>query len=87
MKRVKAGFIAPVGKGVRQEIGGKHGGKSKGKGIMHKALGFHPSVVSRNFSEDTAIGVGELATRKRSVCWNKSTQRAIHHKTRCKDTS
>ena len=50
MKRVKAGFIAPVGKGVRQEIGGKHGGKSKGKGIMHKGLGFQP--VSRDFSED-----------------------------------
>ena len=27
---------------MRQEKGGKHGGKSKGKGIMHKGLGFQP---------------------------------------------
>ena len=39
----QAGFVAPVGKGfVRQEKGGKHVGKSKGKGKMQKGLGFHP---------------------------------------------
>ena len=33
------GFIAPVGKGLgQQEKGGKQGGKSKGKGKMHKGL-------------------------------------------------
>ena len=32
------------------------------------------------------MGVGELATKKRSVGSNKSIQRAIHHKTRCKET-
>ena len=36
--------------------------------------------------EDTATGAGELATKKRSVGFNKSTQRAIHHKNRCKET-
>ena len=46
----------------------------------------NPSVVSRNVLEDTAIGVGELATKKRSVGFNRSTQRAIHHKTRSKET-
>ena len=37
--------------------------------------------------ENTAIGVGELAAKERSVGLNKSTQRAIHHKTRCKGTT
>ena len=46
----------------------------------------NPSVVSRDVLEDTAIGAGELATKKRSVGSNQSTQRAIHHKTRCKET-
>ena len=39
----QGGFVAPVGKGfVRQEKGEKHGGKSKGKGKLDKALGFQP---------------------------------------------
>ena len=46
----------------------------------------NPSVVSRDVLKDTATGVGESATKKRSVCSNKSTQEAIHHKTRCKET-
>ena len=41
---------------------------------------------AETFLEDTAIGVGDLATKKRSVGLNKSTQRAIHYKTCCKDT-
>ena len=46
-----------------------------------------PSVVSRDVLEDTAIGVGELDTEKRSVGLNKNTRRAVHHhKTRHKDT-
>ena len=55
---------------------------------MHKGLGSdsNPSVVTRDVLEDTAIGVGELATKKRSVGLNKSTQRAIHQKTCCKET-
>ena len=40
----------------------------------------NPSVVNRDVLEDTAIVVGELATKKRSVGLNKSTRRAIHHK-------
>ena len=43
-------------------------------------------VVRRDDFEDTANGVGELATKKRSVGIKNSTQRAIHHKTRCKET-
>ena len=35
---------------------------------------------------DTAIGVGESATKKLSVGLNKSTCRAIHLRTRCKET-
>ena len=39
----QAGFVAPVGKGfVGQVKGGKHCGKSKGKGKLHKGLGFQP---------------------------------------------
>ena len=33
----------------------------------------NPSVVNRENSVDTAIGVGEPATKKLSVCLNKST--------------
>ena len=46
----------------------------------------NPSVVSRDVLVDTAIGVGELDTKKRSVGLNKNTQRAIHLKTLCKET-
>ena len=35
---------------------------------------------------DTVIGVGESAIRKPSVGFNKSTRRALHLKTRCKET-
>ena len=38
-------------------------------------------MVSRDVLEDTAIVVGELATKKRSVGSNKSTQRTTHQKT------
>ena len=42
-ERNQAGFVAPLGKGfVRQEKNGKHGEKSKGKGTLHKGLGFQP---------------------------------------------
>ena len=41
---------------------------------------------TRDVLGDTAIGAGESATRSRSVGFNKSTQRAIHRKTRCKET-
>ena len=43
-------------------------------------------MVSRDVLEDTAIGAGESATRSRSVGINKSTQRPIHRRTRCKET-
>ena len=78
----QAGFMAPVGKGPeKQEKGGKQGGKSKNKGNMHEGLGFQPERGDQQtFWKDTAVGVGELATKKRSVGFNKSTQRAIHHK-------
>ena len=46
----------------------------------------NPSVVSRDVLEDTAVGVGELATRSRSVGLNKSMQRTIQGKTHCKET-
>ena len=42
--------------------------------------------MSRAVVEDTAIGAGESATRSRSVGLNKSTQRTIHRRTRCKET-
>ena len=51
-----------------------------------KDSGSNPSVVSRDVVEDTAVGVSELATKKRSVGLNRSIKRAIHHKTRCKET-
>ena len=39
----QAEFIASIGKGPgQQEKGGKQGGKSKGKGKLHKGLGFQP---------------------------------------------
>ena len=74
---------------MRQEKGGKHVGKSKGKGKTHKDSDSNPSVVSRDVLEHTVIGVvgvGELATKKRNVGLKKNTQRAIHHKTHYKET-
>ena len=56
---------------MRQERGGKHGGVIKGKGKMHNGLGFQPECGEPRRLEDTAIGVGELATKKRSVGLNK----------------
>ena len=46
----------------------------------------NPSGVSRDVLDDTAIGVGESATRSRSVGLNWSTQRTIHRRNRCKET-
>ena len=41
--KASAGFIAPVEKGFgKQEKGGKQGGKSKGKGKLHKGHVFQP---------------------------------------------
>ena len=45
----------------------------------------NPSASS-DVLEDTAFSVGELDTKKRSVGLNKNTRRAIHHKTRYKET-
>ena len=47
---------------------------------------FNPSVVNSESLVDTAIGVGELDTKKPSAGLNKSTRRAIHLRTRCKET-
>ena len=44
------------------------------------------SVENRDNSVDTAIGVGESATKKLSVGLNKSIPRTIHRRTRCKET-
>ena len=83
MKRVKLDSQLQLGKALgKQEKGGKQGGKSEVKGMLHKGLGFPTRAW---FCRDVT-GVGELATRKRSVGLNKSTQEAIHHKTRCKET-
>ena len=89
----QAGFIAPVGKGPAK--GGKpHGvpynfGKSsgtKGRGKSTKDSNFNPSVVNSESLVDTVIGVGESGTEKPNVGLNKSTSRAIHRRTRCKET-
>ena len=43
MRKVKLDSQVQLKKGpVKQEEGGKHGGKSKDKGKMHKGLGFQP---------------------------------------------
>ena len=49
-------------------------------------LDSNPSVVSRDVLEDTAVGVGESDTKTGSVGLNQNTRRAIHHKTRHKET-
>ena len=85
----QAGFIAPVGKGPeKQEKGGTKVEKAWTKVRCTKDSDSNPSVVSGDVLQNTAIRVGEMATKKRSVGLNKSTQRAIpiHHKTRCKET-
>ena len=71
----QAGFTASVGRGPTK--GGKpngvpynfgKGGGTKGKGKMHKGLGFQPERgETRKFSLDTVIDVGESAIRKPSV--------------------
>ena len=74
----QAGFIAPVGKGPAK--GGKPNGLAhnfgkgtKGKGKCMMDSDFNSSVGNRENSEDTAIGVGESATKKLSFGLNKST--------------
>ena len=57
----------------------------RAKGKCTKDSDSNPSVVSRDVLEDSAIGAGESATRRRSVGLNKSTQGAIHCRTRCKE--
>ena len=78
MTRVKAGFIAPVGKGLAK--GGKPNGvphnvgKSSGtKEKCTKDSDFNPSVVNSESLVETVIGVGESAIKKFSVGLNKST--------------
>ena len=61
-------------------------GRARTKERCTKDSDSNPSVVNRDVLEDTAIGAGELATKQRSVGLNKSTQRAVHHKTHCKET-
>ena len=64
----QAGFVAPVGKGpVRQEKGGKHGGKSKGNGKMHQRVGFQPERCEETFWRILRLVLAILATQKRSV--------------------
>ena len=55
------------------------------KGQAGFIVGFQPERGEQRRLEDTAIGVGDSASKKRSVGLIKSTQRAIHHKTRCKE--
>ena len=57
----------------------------RAKGKCTKDSDSNPSVVSRDVLEDSATGAGESATRRRSVGLNKSTQGAIHRRTRCKE--
>ena len=87
MTRVKLDSWLQLGKALRN--------KTRAENMMEKAgtkvrctkdSDSNPSMVSRDVLEDTAIVAGELATRKRSVGSNKSTQRAIHHKTLCTKT-
>ena len=72
----QAGFIAPTLERETRRV----------KEKCAKRSDSNPSVVSRDVLEDTAIGVGELVTKNRSVGSNKNIQRAIHHKTRHKET-
>ena len=85
------GFFAPVGKGLAK--GGKPNGVpynfgkssgTKGKGKMHKGLGFQPERgEQRKFG-----GYCNWCWRfgQPSVGLNKSTWRANHLRTRCKET-
>ena len=61
-------------------------GRARAKERCTKDSDSNPSVVNTDVLVDTAIGAGELATKPRSVGFNKSTQRAVHHKTHCKET-
>ena len=58
----------------------------RAKEKCRKDLDFNPSVVNNESLVDTAIGVGESGTEKPSVGSNNSTWRAIHVRTRCKET-
>ena len=89
----RAVFITPVAEGPAK--GGKPDGvphsyrkewlEGQRKNAQKDSY-FNPSVVSTDVLLDTAIGAGESATRSRSVGFNKRTQRAIHRRTRCKET-
>ena len=60
--------------------------RARAKENRTKGSDSNRSVVSRDVLEDTAFGVGELATRNRSVGVNLSMQRTIPGKTHCKET-
>ena len=62
------------------------GSGTEGKGKFTKDSDFNPSVVNSESLVDTVIVVGESAIRKPSVGLNKSRGRAIHLRTRCKET-
>ena len=51
-----------------------------------KDSNFNPSVVNSESLVDTVISVVESGTEKPNVGLNKSTSRAIHRRTRCKET-
>ena len=78
----QVGFIASVGKGPEKPREGRTTRwKKQGQKVRcTKDSDSNLRVLSRDVLEDTAIGVGDLATKKRSVGLNKSTQRAVHHK-------
>ena len=50
--------------------------------MAYKFLGEETAVLSRHTSKGGSGATVELATKNRSVDLNKSTQKAIHHKTR-----
>ena len=59
--------------------------RAKAKENCTRGSDFNLSVVSRDVLEDTAFGVGELATRSRSVGLNKNMHITIQGKTHCKE--
>ena len=88
-RKNQAGFTAPVGKGlekVENQTTLERVVARKAKEKCTEDADFNPSVVNSESLVDTAIGVGESAMRKPSVGSNKSTRRAIHLRTRCKET-
>ena len=74
----QARFIAPEGKGLRkvENLMDCHTTLERVQRATDKCMkdsDFNPSVVNREKSVDTAIGVGESATKKLSFGLNKST--------------